>query len=555
MALSQEPNSNVIILSGYKDWPGLLDAASDLLKQHELDVKDARISDESSDREHHIYVVQDKVTGRGLPPDKLEKVRAALEQLGQAGSGAKSLPTYTQADLLRHTTKETGIWVSYKDNVYDITDFVGNHPGGAGKIMLAAGKALDPFWRIYQQHEKANPLELLAAMRIGRLADPSPVETGNDPYDTDPKDRHPGLIFHNRKPCNAELPSEMLLDSWLTPTPLWFIRHHHPVPVADPGQHTLAVDGLGMKPLNLSLAELKSRFPKRVIVSTVQCGGNRRSDLDRVQQTSGIPWGPGAISTARWGGVYLRELLQDTEALTPEEAERLGVRHIVFHSLDGMQASIPIDKVLNPYGDVLLAYEMNGEPLSADHGAPLRVIVPGVVGVRNVKWLSRITAAPEEATGPWQRGPAYKGLSPMVKSFDGVDIESVLSMQEMPVQSAIVSPAAGTVVDDDLEVRGWAWSGGGRSIVRVDVSLDEGRTWTTATLNEGSEQRPGRAWAWTFWEAELTVPAELRGQKLTVLCRATDSAYSTQPERPEPIWNLRGLNCNSWHRVALQHEP
>jgi sulfite oxidase len=219
-----------------------------------------------------------------------------------------------------------------------------------------------------------------------------------------------------------------------------------------------------------------------------------------------------------------------------------------------MQASIPIEKALSPFGDVLLAWEMNGEPLPAEHGAPVRLIAPGVVGVRNVKWVDRVRISQEEAEGPWQRGIAYKGFSPMQKDCKGVDVEKILSMQEMPVQSAIMSPKAGSKFElDDIEVKGWAWSGGGRGIVRVDVSVDEGKTWTTAELGEGAAQNPTRAWAWTFWEASIAVPDELRGKEIEILCRATDSAYSTQPERAAPIWNLRGLNCNCWHRVKVQH--
>lgn len=139
--------------------------------------------------------------------------------------------------------------------------------------------------------------------------------------------------------------------------------------------------------------------------------------------------------------------------------------------------------------------------------------------------------------------------------LQGIDVEKIPSMHELPVQSAIVSPKPGSVTElDDLEVKGFAWSGGGRGIVRVDVSIDEGKTWITAELSDGKDQCYNRAWAWTFWEASVPVPAELQGKEFTVLCRAVDSAYSTQPERPEPLWNLRGLNCNCWHRVPIRHE-
>mmetsp|Transcript_98088 Transcript_98088/g.253651 ORF Transcript_98088/g.253651 Transcript_98088/m.253651 type:complete len:398 (+) Transcript_98088:2-1195(+) len=392
-------------------------------------------------------------------------------------------------------------------------------------------------------------------MRIGDLADPQPVaEHADDPYDADPE-RHPGLIFHNNKPCNAETPCELTMDSWLTPNPVWFIRHHHPVPVVDSSKYLMLIEGDGtQKHVSLTLDDLKNRFLKREVTSTIQCGGNRRSELDKVARTSGIPWGSGAMSNAKWGGVSLREVLMHCAGVSLEGVEWGNYKHVVVHGMDGMQASIPIEKALSPFGDVLLAYEMNGEPLPPEHGYPARLIVPGHVGVRNVKWVTKITVSTEEAEGPWQRGIAYKGFSPSIKNCAGMDVEKIQSMQEMPVQSVIMSPCPGDKTElDDIEVKGWAWSGGGRGIVRVDVSVDNGENWITAELKEGSEQHPSRAWAWTFWEASVSVPDELKGKELTVLCRATDTSYSTQPERAEPLWNLRGLNCNCWHRVKVTH--
>eukprot|EP00418_Pyrodinium_bahamense_P062864 CAMPEP_0179095684 /NCGR_PEP_ID=MMETSP0796-20121207/43945_1 /TAXON_ID=73915 /ORGANISM="Pyrodinium bahamense, Strain pbaha01" /LENGTH=646 /DNA_ID=CAMNT_0020793379 /DNA_START=99 /DNA_END=2039 /DNA_ORIENTATION=+ len=551
----QGGESSIITLDVETDRPGLLSEVSELLKRHRLDIRDAKITTDRGGHAQHFYSVRDKDTGAGLSAVKLEEVRHALETLGAVDCVARSWPVFSREEVEQHRTQETGVWVSYKDGVYDITDFIMNHPGGQDKIMLAAGKAIDPFWRIYQQHEgRGTAIKALEARRIGDLADPPKIEHGSDPYDRDPE-RHPGLIFHNNKPCNAELPAELIMDSWLTPNPVWFIRHHHPVPVTDPEQYRLFVEGEGTKGVDLTLDDLKKRFLKREVVTTIQCGGNRRSELDQVEKTSGIPWGIGAMSTARWGGVALREVLMHCAGLSLEAVEWNGIKHVVFHGLDDMQASIPIEKALSPYGDVLLAYEMNGEPLPEEHGFPVRLIVPGVVGVRNVKWVGRIRTSKEEAQGPWQRGIAYKGFSPMIKDVKGVDLEKILSIQEMPVQSVIVSPKPNTTIGlDGIEVSGFAWSGGGRGIVRVDVSVDEGTTWTTADLKEGSQQHPARAWAWTFWEASIPVPEDMRGKKVTVLCRATDSSYNTQPERAEPIWNLRGLNCNCWHRVPVKHD-
>lgn len=368
--------------------------------------------------------------------------------------------------------------------MFDISDFIENHPGG-NKILLAKGKAIDPFWRIYQQHlNSALPLQILRGMQIGILdpSEPPVVVDSSDPFANDPE-RHPALLVHNNKPMNAELPRELMLDNWITPKDLFFIRHHHPVPVINSNEYTLKLGGKGVKPILLSLHELRTHFHKKEIVATLQCGGNRRHGMNAVHKTSGIDWGFGAISTAKWGGVPLRDVLLYAGLLTPEIAEMQGVKHVQFEAEDGLQASIPVEKALSTYGDVLLAYEMNGEPLPSEHGYPIRLVVPGHVGVRNVKWVNKITVSDVEAEGPWQRGIAYKGFSPSLLKIDSsVDVESVLSVQEQPVTSLMVFPKAGDKVEvtaptaldegetNTVTCRGFAWSGGGRGIVRVDVS-------------------------------------------------------------------------------------
>ena len=150
----------------------------------------------------------------------------------------------------------------------------------------------------------------------------------------------------------------------------------------------------------------------------------------------------------------------------------------------------------------------------------LRVVVPGHVGVRNVKWLTGITLSSEEAQGPWQRGMAYKGFGPSTKTIEGIDVEAIPSLQEQPVQSAIMIPKSGSEMHAGPNmIQGYAYSGGGRGIVRVDVSSDSGSTWRTATLTSGKEQPLDRAWAWTFWECVVDIPETAPvGSKLQVRC-------------------------------------
>jgi len=274
----------------------------------------------------------------------------------------------------------------------------------------------------------------------------------------------------------------------------------------------------------------------------------------------------GAISTAEWKGVLLADVLEwmlseqdqhkDRETSLAghkrlKAATERGMKHVQFTGAEGLSASIPVHKLLMVNGgDVLLAYEMNGESLPPQHGYPLRVVVPGVVGIRNVKWVTHICLSPDEAPGIWQRGIKYKGFGPSTTGVEGIDTEKIPSLQEMPVQSAITHPENDTVIAPGPGIiKGYAYSGGGRGIVRVDVSIDGGETWSTAKLGDGSQQPLHRAWAWTRWECAVDVPST--SKPIQIVCRATDAAYNVQPDTVEGIWNIRGILNNAWHRVTV----
>ncbi|XP_069908469.1 sulfite oxidase, mitochondrial isoform X1 [Oryctolagus cuniculus] len=461
---------------------------------------------------------------------------------------------YSKEEVRSHSRPETGIWVTLGSEVFDVTEFVDLHPGGASKLMLAAGGPLEPFWALYAVHNQPHVRELLAQYKIGELhpedTTPSTLETSN-PYADDPV-RHPALKVNSQRPFNAEPPPELLTENYITPNPLFFTRNHLPVPNLDPDTYRLHVVGApGGQSLCLSLDDLR-KFPKHEVTVTLQCAGNRRSEMSQVKEVKGLEWNTGAISTARWAGARLCDVLvQAGHQLSEAEA------HVCFEGLDSdptgtaYGASIPLARALDPAADVLLAYEMNGEPLPRDHGFPVRVVVPGVVGARHVKWLGRVSVQPEESGSHWQRRD-YKGFSPSV-DWDTVDFDSAPSIQELPVQSAITEPRDGeTVESGEVTVKGYAWSGGGRAVIRVDVSLDGGLTWQAAELY-GEEQCPRKAWAWRLWQLQAPVPA---GQKeLHIVCKAVDESYNVQPDTVAPIWNLRGVLSNAWHRVHVRVAP
>jgi sulfite oxidase len=188
----------------------------------------------------------------------------------------------------------------------------------------------------------------------------------------------------------------------------------------------------------------------------------------------------------------------------------------------------------------------------------LQVIVPGYGGIRNVKWVNKVEISKEESEGPWQRGLNYKILPPGVDDASKVHMEDMPSMSEASLYSGITEMAPSSFAKNAqpgdrviMKVRGWAWAGGGRRIVRVDLTGDEAKSWTSAQLKEGSEQRPGRAWAWTFWEAE--VPALVKeDMSVEIACKSIDSAFNVQPESCDHVWNVRGLGNNSWFRMGYR---
>ncbi len=352
---------------------------------------------------------------------------------------------------------------------------------------------------------------------------------------------HPRLRVRQESPLNAEPAPGDLIESFRTPNDLFFIRSHGNIPTVDAGTYRLTIDGLVESPLSLSLADLR-RFPRITAGATLQCAGNRRRELiEFAPIPNELPWGSEAISNAEWSGVPLREVLA---AAGPKS----GALHVAFLGLDETErhghrfqfgGSIPLEKATHP--EVLLADTMNGEPLPPAHGAPVRVVIPGYIGARSVKWISRITLQ-EAPSDNYFQAKAYR-LFPASTGPDDVDWDSGLMLGEAPVNSVICSPVSGDRLPAGrVTVRGWAMAGGGREIARVDVSADGGKTWKTAELGAG-----GSGWTWRFWQA----PLDLAPGEQEIVCRAFDSAAQTQPAHPSQVWNFKGYANNAWHRVRV----
>lgn len=497
-----------------------------------------------------------------------------------------SLPRYRLAEIRKHGSKSENPWVIRGDKVYDITDWIPAHPGGK-VILRAAGGSLDPYWDIFSIHKNEYIYEILSQYLIGYvdsadLVDGRPPQAEiEDPFADDPE-RHPALITLTSKPRNAETPGNAVSAGFLTANSLFYVRNHMWVPriIDDAGTHKLTVELIDGTIKEYTLNDLKTKFPARKVTAALQCSGNRRKDMSEGsgRQANGLEWRTGAISNACWEGALLSDVLVDAGFnLASGMAGASEAKHVQFSGLEAYGASIPIKKAVDPQGDVLLAYSMNGEPLPRDHGFPLRAIVPGHVAARSVKWLSHVTLSEEESTSQWQRRD-YKCFGP---NETKVDWDAAPAIQEMPVQSAITGYQLGrqiTVSDKDghkskeqqVNLTGYAYSGGGRAIIRVDISPDNGRTWTQARLLPDCVSKDGTSpclghgsWAWKRWEYKGLVPLTAfntpsNGNNITSSARcttfvvkATDEAYNTQPESHASTWNLRGNLATAWHRLQI----
>ncbi|KAM5350603.1 hypothetical protein ACJ41O_007108 [Fusarium nematophilum] len=501
-----------------------------------------------------------------------------------------SLPRYRISEVRKHDAHSDHPWVIHDDKVYDITEWVGAHPGG-DVILRAAGGSIDPYWDIFSIHKNNQFVyDILKQYQIGFVDSADLVggrparEEIEDPFADDPA-RHPALITMTDKPRNAETPPDAMTAEFLTPNDLFYVRNHMWVPTIpeNPDTHTLTVELPDGTTKEYTLGDLKSRFRPHKVTAVLQCSGNRRRHMNEGSghKTNGLPWTAGAISNACWEGVLLSEVLSDAGFdLKSGMAGESEAKHVQFSGLEAYGASIPIRKAIDPRGDVILAYAMNDQPLPRDHGFPLRAIVPGHVAARSVKWLNHIALSDEESTTQWQRRD-YKCFGP---NQTHVDWDTAPAIQELPVQSAITTcrlgdwskassqdkdgkskrTSAGQVKQASLT--GYAYSGGGRSIIRVDLSFDNGKTWSQAsilpdcTTNDGA-QSPclgHGSWAWRRWKYDGVVPLDAfneasQGGKrcATFVVKATDESYNTQPESHAATWNIRGNLATAWHRMKV----
>jgi DMSO/TMAO reductase YedYZ molybdopterin-dependent catalytic subunit len=329
----------------------------------------------------------------------------------------------------------------------------------------------------------------------------------------------------SEEPYNAEtVPAKH--TGVITPNSSFYKRNHFPIPQMDPSTWVLSVDGEVEQPLTLSYEAILA-LPRRTLSSTMECAGNSR--IAFVPPAEGEQWKFGAVSTAEWTGTPLAGVLGAAGL-------RDDVREIVFEGADGGSVadrdgtigyvrSLTVERAVHP--DTLLVYAMNGESLPVEHGAPVRLIVPGWYGMASVKWLQHIHASTEPFRGffQWDR---YM----MVDPADDTRREPLGNMR---VRSIFIQPQAGATLSRGRHrLRGLAWSGSA-AVERVDVSTDGGTSWAPATFTSLAQPYTWRQWEMS-WDANAPGSYALQ-------CRATDVNGKTQPVQAQ--WNRLGYANNA----------
>lgn len=342
-------------------------------------------------------------------------------------------------------------------------------------------------------------------------------------------DDAPRLVPRSREPLNLESPFASL-DSFLTPSPLFYVRNHYPVPALDPKSFRLEVAGAVARKLSLSMDDL-AKLKEVTLPLTLECAGNGRAFLQ--PKTKGLQWELGAVSTAEWTGVPLSAVLdlagveRDAAEVVLDAADKGDPQKEIQPSRPvSYSRSLPLTKARR--AEVMLAWKMNGRELTPEHGRPLRAVVGGWYGMASVKWLTRLIVTKT----PYRGFDQTIDYATWVRNEHGLDELVPLGAGE--VKASIARPLAGERVKagEAYKVRGAAWAGE-NEVARVEVSLDGGKTWSAATLT-------GRAvpFCWRLWEYEWKPAAGAA----VLMARATDRRGRTQPASHDP--NRRNYAIN-----------
>ncbi|GBE78768.1 Nitrate reductase [NADPH] [Sparassis crispa] len=394
--------------------------------------------------------------------------------------------------------------------------------------------------------------------------------------------RNPALLrLTGKHPLNCEPPLSSLFDAgFITPAHLHFVRNHGAVPTFDEVKlrdWKIHIHGLVRTECMLSLQDLRERFQVVTLPVTLVCAGNRRKEQNVVRKSLGFSWGAAGVSTALWTGVYLADVLEYVQPIRPQ------ARHVIFEGGDTTLPNGPygtsqrLSWAANKERGMLIAWAMNGLPLEPDHGFPVRMIIPGQIGGRSVKWLTKIEISAEESQHHlhiFDNRVLPMQLSPeQARAEKDWWYDPRYLISELNVNSAIVHPGHDETLDiqshglQELRmytIRGYAYAGGGRRVTRVEISLDDGHSWRLAEIEYPedlyrsiiySDEIYGKldlterdtCFCWCFWSFD--VPVANLASSSSIAVRAMDEA--TQVQQRDMYLNATGMMNNWWFRVAI----
>ncbi|BGP16636.1 hypothetical protein JCM10213v2_004638 [Rhodosporidiobolus nylandii] len=389
-------------------------------------------------------------------------------------------------------------------------------------------------------------------------------------------------------PFNVEAP---LPDLWnagfLTPTRLFYVRNHGVVPKVtqeEAASWTLEISGLVNRPCTLTLADLidPAKFQTVTLPVTLVCAGNRRKEQNVVAKSLGFSWGPAGLSTALFTGVYLADVLDYVQPRSEGSFGQPDFRrpeHVIFEGAEDLPngkygTSQRLRWARQKEKGMMLAWAMNGEALEPDHGFPLRLVVPGQIGGRSVKWLKKIEISDKESQHHlhfWDNK-----VLPMTLTAEQARNERdwwydpKYIINDLNVNAAVARPAHDEKIPIPADpaatycVSGYVYAGGGRRVTRVETTLDDGKTWQLADIEYPEDkyrQTPfeGKVWGkvdmlerdecycWAFWKIEI--PLSKLKESACLAMRAMDESLHVMPSTM--YWNPTGMMNNVYFRVAL----
>ncbi|KAK6852708.1 hypothetical protein PG990_010358 [Apiospora arundinis] len=392
--------------------------------------------------------------------------------------------------------------------------------------------------------------------------------------------RDPRLIrLTGVHPFNTEAPlSELYDEGFLTSKDLHYVRNHGHVPKVEDDEvlnWEFSIEGMVEHPIKLTLADLLEDFEQVTYPITLVCAGNRRKEQNVVRKTKGFSWGAAGLSTALWTGVVIGDLLR-------KAMPKRGAKYVCLEGADKLPngyygTSVKLNWAMDPNRGILVAHKMNGEALHPDHGKPLRVVVPGQIGGRSVKWLKKIivTAAPSDN---WYHIYDNRVLPTMVDPEMSANLPETwkderYAIYDLNTNSATCYPAHNEKVSTvgtakSYNVRGYAYAGGGKRVTRVEITLDKGKTWSLANISYPEDEyriapdeenlyggRLDMSWrescfCWCFWDLAISIDSLTQADDIMV--RAMDESMMVQPR--DMYWSVLGMMNNPWFRVVIHKD-